>query len=107
MSGAKPPNIWPYHYGSLQKNEIEKAVQELLTGGFIRPSHNRFSFPVLLVKKNEGTWRMCIDYRELNTLTLKDKYLIPLIDDLLDELYGATHFSKLDPRSGYHQILIH
>ncbi|XP_050133112.1 uncharacterized protein LOC126609161 [Malus sylvestris] len=74
VQGAKPPSIRPYHYGPLQKTEIEKAVQELLEAGFIRRSHSPFSFPVLLVRKNEGTWRMCIDYRELNTLTIKDKY---------------------------------
>lgn len=62
LPDAKPPNIRPYHYGSLQKNEIEKAMQELLNVGFIRPNHSSFSFPVLLVKKKEGTWWMCIDY---------------------------------------------
>lgn len=81
-------------------------MQKLLDLGFIHPNPTLFSFPVILVKKKEGTWRMCIDYRELNALTAKDKYPIPLIDDLLDELFGAIYFSKLDLRFGYHQILM-
>ncbi|KAM2757400.1 hypothetical protein PS2_019155 [Malus domestica] len=104
--GAKPPNLRPYHYGLIQKTKIEKAVKELLDVGFIRASHNPFSFHVLLVKKKDGTWRMCIDYRKLNALTMKGKYHIPLIDDLLDELHGSNYFSKLDLRSGYHKILM-
>jgi Retroviral aspartyl protease/Reverse transcriptase (RNA-dependent DNA polymerase) len=104
IPNAKAVNLRPYRYSYFQKMELEKIIEELLKSQVIQPSCSPFASPALLVKKKDGTWRLCVDYRQLNSLTIKNKYPIPIIDDLLDELNGAKVFSKIDLRSGYHQI---
>ncbi|KAA0036198.1 pol protein [Cucumis melo var. makuwa] len=86
--------------------ELKVQLQELLDKGFIRPSVSPWGAPVLFVKKKDGSMRLCIDYRELNKVTVKNRYPLPRIDDLFDQLQGATVFSKIDLRSGYHQLRI-
>lgn len=105
IPGASPVYSSPYRFAPVVKDEVEKQVQEMLTSGLIQKSSSPFASPVLLVKK-DGTWRFCVDYRQLNSITVKSKYPVPLIDDLLDELGQASWFSKLDLRSGFHQVLL-
>jgi hypothetical protein len=104
LPGSRPVNLRPYRYNPEQKDEIEKQIAEMLRQGIIRFSTSPFASPVLLVQKKDGTWRFCIDFRYLNALTLKNRYPLPIIDELLDELSGAAWFTSLDLRAGYHQI---
>ncbi|GAU30442.1 hypothetical protein TSUD_392550 [Trifolium subterraneum] len=106
VPGSQPISIAPYRMSPLELRELKSQLEELLQKHFIRPSVSPWDAPVLLVKKKDGTMRLCIDYRQLNKVTIKNKYLLPHIDDLLDQLRGATIFSKIDLRSGYHQIRI-
>jgi hypothetical protein len=102
--GAKPVITTPYRHPKKHKNEIESAIKELLAMGNIRPSSSPFTSLVVLVKKKDGTMHMCIDYRALNKRTIKNRYPITQINELLDELHGVLYFTKIDLRSGYHQI---
>ena len=95
-----PPNIRPHRYPYFQKSEIELRIVEILKIGIIQPSQSYFFAPVVLVHRKDGSWRMCPNYRELNKLTIKDKFPIPVIDELLDELHGAIYSTKLDLHSG-------
>jgi hypothetical protein len=106
IPGARPVNIKPYRYPPTLKTEIERQVAEMLDKGIIQPSTSLFSSPVLLVKKKDGSYRFCVDFRHLNALTLKSKFLVPVFDQLMDELGKASWFSKLDLLSGFHQILL-
>ncbi|KAL0553782.1 hypothetical protein IC582_007686 [Cucumis melo] len=104
--GTVPISRAPYRMAPAELKELKVQLQELLDKGFIRPSVSPWGAPVLFVKKKDGSMRLCIDYRELNKVTVKNRYPLPRIDDLFDQLQGATVFSKIDLRLGYHQLRI-
>ncbi|KAH9778034.1 Endonuclease [Citrus sinensis] len=106
VPGTTPISKAPYRMAPIELKELKVQLQELLDKGFIRPSVSPWGAPVLFVKKKDGSMRLCIDYRQLNMVTVKNKYPLPRIDDLFDQLRGAAVFSKIDLRSGYHQLKI-
>ncbi|GJV87553.1 putative reverse transcriptase domain-containing protein [Tanacetum coccineum] len=105
VPGAAPVARAPYRL-RLRNEELSEQLKELSDKGFIRPSSSPWGAPVLFVKKKDGSFRMCIDYRELNKLTVKNRYPLPRIDDLFDQLQGSSIYSKIDLRSGYHQLRV-
>ncbi|GJV58143.1 putative reverse transcriptase domain-containing protein [Tanacetum coccineum] len=106
MPGVAPVARAPYRLAHSEMHELSNQLQELVDRGFIRPSTSPWGAPVLFVKKKDGSFRMCIDYRELNKLTVKNRYPLPRIDDLFDQLQGLSVYSKIDLRSGYHQLRV-
>ena len=105
--GSNPVSIRPYRYPLKQRDIIENIIEEMLQKGIIQQSASPFASPVVLVGKKDGSWRLCVDYRELNKRTVKDKFPIPVVDELIDELSGSRVFSKIDLRAGYHQLRMH
>ena len=100
--GIEPISKAPYRMAPLELKELKVQMEELVSKGFIRPSTSPWGAPVLFVKKKDGSLRLCIVYRELNKVTIRNQYPLPRIDDLFDQLQGARVFSKIDLRSGYH-----
>jgi len=106
VPGTGPVSMAPYRMAPAELVELKKQIEDLMEKQFIRPSTSPWGAPVLLVKKKDGSSRLCVDYRQLNKVTIKNKYPLPRIDDLMDQLHGSSVFSKIDLRSGYHQILV-
>ena len=104
LSGSAPISIPPYRMVPTELQELKMQLQDLVDKGFIQSSVSLCGTPALFVKKKDGTMRLCINYWQLNKVTIKNKYSLPRIDDLLDQLQGASVFSKIDLRSGYHQL---
>jgi hypothetical protein len=104
MPNSAPVNCRPYRYSPYQNDEIERHVSAMMKYGIVVPSLSPFASPVLLVKKKDGCWRFCVDYRKLSSITVKNKFPLPIIDELLDEISGAQYFTTIDLASGFHQI---
>jgi hypothetical protein len=101
---SSPIKVRPYRYPHHHKTQIQILVQDLLKCGVITKNRSPYATPVVLVQNKDGSFRLCIDYRGLNKIPIKNKFPIPFIDEMLDEIHGARYFSKLDLRSGYYQI---
>ncbi|MCO5568504.1 hypothetical protein L7F22_022203 [Adiantum nelumboides] len=106
MPGSSSPNKPPYRVSHAQQEEIMRQVNELVEKGMVRPSSSPFCTPDLLEHKKDGTYHMCVDYRALNRITIKNRFLVPQTEDLFDKLQGSAYFSRIDLKSGYHQIRI-
>jgi hypothetical protein len=106
MPGTGPISITPYRMEPTELAKLNNQLEDLSSKGFIRPSVSPWGAPVLLVKKKDGKSRLCVDYRQLNKVTVKNRYPLPRIDDLMNQLQGAAVFSKIDLKSGYHQIRV-
>lgn len=106
IPGSTPPSRPTFRLSATELVELKRQLEELLKSNLIRPSKSPFGAPILFVKKKDGTMRLCVDYRALNNITIKNSYPLPRVDELFDRLQGARYFSKIDLRSGYHQIRI-
>ena len=106
VPGSTPPSRPTFRMSAAELDELKRQLEELTKAGFIQPSKSPFGAPILFVKKKDGTMRMCVDYRALNEITVKNKYALPRVDELFDRLQGAQYFSKIDLRSGYYQIRV-
>ena len=105
--GTEPISRAPYRMAPVEFKELKVQMEEMANKGFVRPSTSPWGAPVLIVKKKDESMRLCIDYKELNKVTIRNQYPLPRIDDLFDQLQGAKVFFKIDLRSGYHQLRVH
>ena len=104
--GMTPSHKTPYWLSVVELDELKRQIDTLLEQGWIRPSSSPYGAPVLFIPKKDGKWRLCMDYRALNKITVKNRYPLPKVEELMDRLHGARYFTKLDLSSGYHQIRV-